>query len=523
MTPSPPAHLMFLSAHMWGHARPMSIAISRMVKLRPVVITFPIAANVYDKAKAEILSNFQPGEEEACSRIRIMRINQGKEILDPLMLADQFLEVWNTLCNGQPMAFETAEGKQGTVDFQSEPLSAIVIDSVPVDAFNAIYKHREITPALKNLKIYTYFPVATNFLFARHGEDRIPIAEALAKQEGIPFNDAAHKVWTVPQGRVIRTPSLPPLYDHELEPQAIPLTPEFCGRVLIRAARTIQQADGIFTMDAVEFDPETAEALRQWTGRISRKVYYAGPLLSSRRNAPAFQVNGQGKEAMQFLDNKLSSSGERSVIYISFGTLFWPTDPRKLVVVFQVLLEQNVPFIISCPSPWTTIPDDFLEELKQHPNALVTKWVPQQAVLEHPALGWCLTHGGHNSVMECIHAGVPMILWPISIDQPTVAIHLTDHLDVGYELLEVRNGTGLGEIFRTGKTPTGTLDAVRAELRDVLLRAFGEDGAAKRARVLKLRERLEGAWSENGIARKEMEAFLDDACASAPAGIVAAN
>ena len=52
------------------------------------------------------------------------------------------------------------------------------------------------------------------------------------------------------------------------------------------------------------------------------------------------------------------------------------------------------------------------------------------------------------------------ILWPIAADQPVNAIHLTDHIGAAYELIEVRDGAGLGPILRNGKTPTGTLDAV---------------------------------------------------------------
>ena len=87
----------------------------------------------------------------------------------------------------------------------------------------------------------------------------------------------------------------------------------------------------------------------------------------------------------------------------------------------------------------------------------------------------------------------------------------------------MRHGTGLGKIYRTGYTPTGTLEAVRNELRDVLLRAFGADGEAKRERIKGLRAKMEEAWTENGIGRRQAEEFLDDAAAGAPAGIVTSS
>ena len=37
-----------------------------------------------------------------------------------------------------------------------------------------------------------------------------------------------------------------------------------------------------------------------------------------------------------------------------------------------------------------------------------TAWIPQQVVLQHPAVGWFLTHGGVGSFHESVMAQVPM-------------------------------------------------------------------------------------------------------------------
>ena len=102
------------------------------------------------------------------------------------------------------------------------------------------------------------------------------------------------------------------------------------------------------------------------------------------------------------------------------------------------------------------------------------------------------------------------ILWPVWADQPVNAIYLSEDLDIAYELLEVRCGTGLRQIYRNGKTPTGTIEAVKAEMRDVLDRAFGDDGVRKRANLQVIRKKLQAAWAEDGVARRELEAFLSD-------------
>lgn len=89
------------------------------------------------------------------------------------------------------------------------------------------------------------------------------------------------------------------------------------------------------------------------------------------------------------------------------------------------------------------------------------------------------------------------------------AVHLSANLDVAYELVEVRHGSGLGPMYRTGKTPSGTVDAVKVEIADVLDRAFGKDGEEKRARLQTLKATLEDAWKEDGVARRDVRQLLE--------------
>jgi len=53
-----------------------------------------------------------------------------------------------------------------------------------------------------------------------------------------------------------------------------------------------------------------------------------------------------------------------------------------------------------------------------HPgsNLLVVKWAPQLSMLQRAAV--MVTHGGINSIMECIHFTVPMVIVPGLRDQP---------------------------------------------------------------------------------------------------------
>lgn len=91
------------------------------------------------------------------------------------------------------------------------------------------------------------------------------------------------------------------------------------------------------------------------------------------------------------------------------------------------------------------------------PGAIVRAYVPQPALLERAHA--FVTHGGANSVMEGLYAGVPLLVVPLSSDQPWQA-----------RLVEE---AGVGEAIARGElTPE--------RVRDALARLLAPDGAPRR-------------------------------------------
>ena len=91
----------------------------------------------------------------------------------------------------------------------------------------------------------------------------------------------------------------------------------------------------------------------------------------------------------------------------------------------------------------------------------------------------------------------------------TVA-HLTQNLEVAYELTEVRSGVhGKKPMYRTGEAPVGTPDAIKEETIRILDLAFGDDGQRKRANMEKLRDAVAHAWTEEGSSAQALGRFLD--------------
>lgn len=81
---------------------------------------------------------------------------------------------------------------------------------------------------------------------------------------------------------------------------------------------------------------------------------------------------------------------------------------------------------------------------------------------------------------------------------------------MGYELFEVRSGHGLRPVHRLGdRVFAGSVDAVKEEMREVLMKAMGEDGSIKRQNVLRFREELRERWNPGGECWREIKRITD--------------
>ncbi len=83
-------------------------------------------------------------------------------------------------------------------------------------------------------------------------------------------------------------------------------------------------------------------------------------------------------------------------------------------------------------------------------------------------------------------------------------------LNVAFELVEVRNGQGLGPIHRLGgRKPEGTRAAVGREIREIIDASRGEVGQEMRRKAEAIKVEMQKSWEEGGAAAKELAAFLE--------------
>ncbi|KAF8528365.1 hypothetical protein BU17DRAFT_38250, partial [Hysterangium stoloniferum] len=341
-----------------------------------------------------------------------------------------------------------------------------------------------------------------------------------AAATGRPVLEIEKELFSPSKGEVISIPGLPPMFDYEFAHKKVnpdPVPPGVCvtrGMVLIEPNIGIT---GMISTSSIAYEKESLDAWRDWLAETNRHFYVVGPFLppgiehgaltqSTKSNDLIASVNDQ--EIISFLDKNLKELGPNSLLYISFGSFFWP-EPEHIWILIHILLELKFPFILAHASPNAVIPPDVSLKVQASRTGLLSPWAPQHLILDHRATGWFLTHCGHNSVMEALGQGIPLIAWPINADQPTNAARLS-FVDLAFELFETRVELGLKPLHR-GVQPTGTREAIEHEMRKTLQDARGRIGERKRRNVHAVRDAIQGGWSEdNGDALKQLRGLLTE-------------
>lgn len=188
-----------------------------------------------------------------------------------------------------------------------------------------------------------------------------------------------------------------------------------------------QLADASITATTSVFEPGSTKAVQDWyEGELGKKIFNFGPLVpfsTAPYKAPPSEAQGPFQPVYAFLD----SHSPKSVMLVSFGSVFFPYKAWQLEAVFKTLLETRTPFITSRAPAMYQPSDPKLEKTIQESGlGLFVDYVPQRDILGHPNIGSFLTHGGNNSMWESIGAGVLNVFWPFEADQPMHAAYMTE-------------------------------------------------------------------------------------------------
>ncbi|TCD71965.1 hypothetical protein EIP91_000097 [Steccherinum ochraceum] len=517
-------HLVIAGVEPWGHARPLCAFASKVALTRDVYVTLFTTPRVLERVKNEVARAFGPENAERLKLIRIVALDceykgevasfADRMTNDAQCYLTAFMNEYTLLAQEKPITCFVTKAEYPAV----RAPTALVIDFI----------HGPLAKMVHNLgvgpkaKVIAFSSGMVSFMYLcvapveRGGRGNLnEKVYREVEKSGRAVADVADEIVHDYTDEITQMPGFPKMYHYEYDPQDVSfLTKGFLGKMWMAMLDSYNDTDGVILTSPEVYEPAAVAAMKDWMTAIGRDAWAIGPLQPSSGSKEA--VAGEGAQSeksaqiKEFMDTALAKYGEQSMLYISFGSAFWVSELAKLDAFLDVVIEKNIPFILSHGSPLAQLTDEFKTRIEHSGLGLLSQWSPQQTILGHPALGWFVSHCGHGSTIEAVSSGVPLICWPFHADQPANTINLTEIHDVAYELLEVRTGpNGLKPSYRTGRVHEGTSKAIRLETRAVLEKAFGDDGKRKRANAKVLQKAILSAWDKGGPAENEMVKFLN--------------
>ena len=179
------------------------------------------------------------------------------------------------------------------------------------------------------------------------------------------------------------------------------------------------------------YDSVSLDAMKQWFSSMQKEVHVLGPLLPpGYGNKTQNGEEGTNAEIETFLGEMLVKHGKRSVFFVgsfplfcvgtftymiicffffsqvSFGSFHWPSVPEYVDELIEALIDKKAPFVGRQPffitiiydsslllnqifayaSPRATLSEQLAEKIQSSGLGMVTKWSPQQYILNHPVL-----------------------------------------------------------------------------------------------------------------------------------------
>ncbi|KAF1859837.1 hypothetical protein Lal_00028020 [Lupinus albus] len=260
---------------------------------------------------------------------------------------------------------------------------------------------------------------------------------------------------------------------------------------------------GILLNGFEEIEHEYAEHYEKLTGR---KVWHVGPALLMLKNKTNMDKDLLGDEQQHECLNWLDKQEQKSVVYISFGSLVRFSDEQLLEIAsgmegsgHKFLWVVHGKDNNDDDDNKTWLPLGFEARMKKEDRMMIFNgWAPQVLILNHPAIGAFFTHSGWNAISETIVAGVPMITMPGYGDQYYNEKLITQVRGFGVEVG--------GQVWTS--SPYGDRDKLvgreRIEIAVRKLMDGGDEADQVRIRVKELQEKAMKAVQQGGSSHRNL-------------------
>ncbi|CAN6450863.1 unnamed protein product [Victoria cruziana] len=253
------------------------------------------------------------------------------------------------------------------------------------------------------------------------------------------------------------------------------------------------------------FDELESTYLQFYKDHTRKPVWTVGPVALCHSKQIGSQRGKKSAiseaECSQWLDSK----AERSVLYVSFGSIHNLSEAQLLEI--EMGLKSSGVFFI-----WVVKGGADDDKFHGHGSwseagekgLMIRGWAPQYLILSHPSVGAFLTHCGWNSTLEAISFGVPLLTWPLFAEQ-----HLTEKMVIQILGIGVKVGNAVISMA------LGEENQVELVKRECIEKAIGrvmgngQEGTEMRDRARKLGESARKAQEEGGSSYLNLNFFVE--------------
>ncbi|KAI3986904.1 hypothetical protein MKX01_014605 [Papaver californicum] len=227
----------------------------------------------------------------------------------------------------------------------------------------------------------------------------------------------------IPGVSPIRLADLPPPLDHSRQ-QSV--------SGVLAGVSAVRKAKCLLLTTHHELEPQVTKTLMEV---LPVPVYPVGPsipfstTLEDDRDTTEMHnnVNMEEHNYLKWLD----CQPDNSVMYVSFGS-FLSTSSEQMEEIQSGLHESGVRYLLVSRGGKDCIDENEMG----NSQSLVVPWCDQLRVLCHSSVGGFWTHCGWNSTLEGVYAGVPMLTFPVGLDQPTNSKLIVDDWKIGMKIMK---------------------------------------------------------------------------------------
>ncbi|XP_054790563.1 UDP-glycosyltransferase 87A1-like isoform X2 [Prosopis cineraria] len=245
----------------------------------------------------------------------------------------------------------------------------------------------------------------------------------------------------------------------------------------------VPKANFLLLTTVHELEPEAIDSLK---ATFPFPVYPVGPTIPYSELKPNSDHN---LEHLKWLD----SQPHESVLYISLGS-FLSVSSAQMDEIVSALNTSGIPFFCVARGEASRLQENCGDK------GMVVPWCDQLKVLSHSSIGGFWSHCGWNSILEALFSGVPLLTFPLFLDQVPNTSQIVNDWKNGWKI--DRSESEIGEMF-VGKEDISELVRRFMDLES-------REGKQIRDRARELKSLCVQAISKGGSSDGNLDSFLRD-------------